>query len=413
MKCLRRISGGLAVAILVIAIIGNFYSAITIISMTQSHPAQLPIPAYLNMALWHEAQKLTDQQYANTNKETDATTPHDHQEVSQKLLQFTQGMHRYNRSLYQRSLPTPDVIWKKGSCTLVDYAPNQPSCPIVLFVPSLINRSYILDITQKRSILRYLAQQDLHPILLDWGDPGPEEFGLSVNEYVTHRLDEALSFVSNTRQPIILAGYCMGGLMALASAIRNPDIVHGLSLLATPWDFQAKGFIQLPLQDQQAQWLAHILDYTGFIPKEMVQTLFTMLHPAMFASIYDKFSSQQDYHSESFMTIEHWINDGVAVTSHAIKQCVMDFGKENQLLHHAWDIHETIIDPSSFTRTSFTISPTQDTIVPPASMKPLIEALPNNTVLRPNTGHIGMVVGKEARNTIWEPFATWVKHITR
>jgi pimeloyl-ACP methyl ester carboxylesterase len=34
-------------------------------------------------------------------------------------------------------------------------------------------------------------------------------------------------------------GYCMGGLLCIAAALRRPEQVAALGLITTPWDFHA------------------------------------------------------------------------------------------------------------------------------------------------------------------------------
>ena len=85
-------------------------------------------------------------------------------------------------------------------------------------------------------MLRFLAGAGLRPLLLDWGWPGEVERGFTLTDYMAGRLERALVAVG---APVVLAGYCMGGLLAMAAAQRRPEQVRALALLATPWDFHA------------------------------------------------------------------------------------------------------------------------------------------------------------------------------
>ena len=85
-------------------------------------------------------------------------------------------------------------------------------------------------------MLRWLAAHGVHPYLLDWGWPGEVERSFSLTDYIAGRLERAIAAMPG---PVVLAGYCMGGLLALAAALRLPDKVSALALLATPWDFHA------------------------------------------------------------------------------------------------------------------------------------------------------------------------------
>src|SRR5260370_25902432 len=68
---------------------------------------------------------------------------------------FLRGLERYRRHPYRRALVDPPVLWRDGSSRLVDYRPTG-GAP-VLVVPSLVNRAYILDLAEGKSLLRYLA----------------------------------------------------------------------------------------------------------------------------------------------------------------------------------------------------------------------------------------------------------------
>ncbi len=143
------------------------------------------------------------------------------------------GIAAYRRHPYQRDLPDPPAIWQEGDSRLLDYGGAGPT---VLVVPSLINRAYVLDLAPGRSMLRHLAAGGVRPVLLDWGWPGPQERHFTLTDYIAGRLDRALSAIAG---PVTLVGYCMGGLLTLALALRRPDVVRSLVLLATPWEFHA------------------------------------------------------------------------------------------------------------------------------------------------------------------------------
>ena len=61
-----------------------------------------------------------------------------------------------------------------------------------MFVPSLVNRAYVLDLAPGRSMLRWLAERGIRPVLLDWGWPGAAERSFTLTDYVAGRLERAL-----------------------------------------------------------------------------------------------------------------------------------------------------------------------------------------------------------------------------
>src|SRR5205823_1248114 len=106
--------------------------------------------------------------------------------------------------------------------------------PAVLVVPSLINRYYVLDLLPEQSFLCHLAASGLRPFVVDWGEPGAAERDFTLSDYIAGPLDRVLTKARDlTRGPVTIIGYCMGGLLALALALRRPS------------DTAARGFVAL------------------------------------------------------------------------------------------------------------------------------------------------------------------------
>ena len=95
---------------------------------------------------------------------------------------FLDGVLAYRCHPYRRTLVDPPELWREGSTRLLDFG-REGATP-VLVVPSLVNRSYVLDLMPERSLLRAWASQGLRPLLVDWGRPGPQEQGFDLTGYV-------------------------------------------------------------------------------------------------------------------------------------------------------------------------------------------------------------------------------------
>ncbi|MBC7135574.1 MAG: alpha/beta hydrolase, partial [Oceanibaculum nanhaiense] len=98
---------------------------------------------------------------------------------------FLDGILRYRRHPYRRDLPAARLAWQDGTTRLLAYAPKRRRTGRpVLVVPSLINRAYILDLTEQRSFMRDLAARGFRPYLVDWGQPGDAERGFTLTDYI-------------------------------------------------------------------------------------------------------------------------------------------------------------------------------------------------------------------------------------
>ncbi|MDE2007292.1 MAG: alpha/beta fold hydrolase, partial [Rhodospirillales bacterium] len=213
------------------------------------------------------------------------------------------GIAAYRRHPYARDLQDPPALWREGDSRLLDYATGGTG-PAVLFVPSLVNRAYVLDLAPGRSMLRWLAGQGFRPMLLDWGWPGPAERGFTLTDYIAGRLERALA--AAVEGPVVLAGYCMGGLLALAAALRRPDMVRGLALLATPWDFHAAGDGAGERIAGLVSLLEPALALHAALPIDALQMLFALLDPFGVAEKYRAFArlDQAGARAELFVALE-------------------------------------------------------------------------------------------------------------
>ncbi len=320
------------------------------------------------------------------------------------------GLAAYRTHPHQRRLPEPPVIWAEGGSRLLDYAPGGAG-PVVLFVPSLVNKASVLDLDEGASLLRWLAGQGVRPLLLDWGWPGPEERRFDLTAYVAGRLERALMALPlRPLGPVVLAGYCMGGLLALAAAQRRPDRVRALALLATPWDFHAES----PANARALAALLPVLEPAmaplDALPVEALQMLFAMQDPFAITEKFRRFSRlpTDAPAARRFVALEDWLNDGIPLAAPVAREALAGWYGGNSPARGAWRIAGQVVDPAGLAMPAFCAIPARDRIVPPASAEALAAALPGAQLHRAAAGHIGMVVGSGAEAALWRPLHQWL-----
>jgi poly(3-hydroxyalkanoate) synthetase len=312
------------------------------------------------------------------------------------------GIAAYRRHPYRRDVTDPPAIWSEGGSRLLDYGPA--GTPPVLFVPSLVNRAYVLDLTRGHSMLRFLSAGGVRPLLLDWGWPDPAAASFTLTDYIAGRLERAIAAVG---APVTLAGYCMGGLMAAAAAARRPDLIRRLALLATPWDFWSEGGDDARRLGASLPLLAPALSL-GTLPVDALQVLFSLLEPGSVAAKYRGFASQiQDSKRASmFVAVEDWLNDGIPLAAPVAREVIGGwYGANAPALGH-WRIAGAPVLPPALP--AFVAIPARDRIVPPGSALALAQAIPGAIVVRPQAGHVGMVAGSGATAALWEPLLSWL-----
>lgn len=316
------------------------------------------------------------------------------------------GIAAYRRHPYARDLPDPPTIWTEGGSRVMDYGTG--SGVPVLFVPSLVNRAYVLDLMPGHSMLRWLAGQGIRPLLLDWGWPGEVERRFTLTDYVAGRLERALAFLAPERP--VLAGYCMGGNLTLAAAGRVGASLRGLALLATPWDFHAGTDGRGALLAALLPALEPVMSLGEALPVDALQMLFALLDPMGVGEKYRQFGrlAQDSDRARLFVALEDWLNDGIPLAAPVARECLRDWYGANLPPRGEWRIAGAVVEPGAVSVPTLVAVPARDRIVPPESARPLAGRIQGAALLEPAAGHIGMVAGGAAERVLWRPLRDWV-----
>lgn len=314
------------------------------------------------------------------------------------------GIAAYRRHPTQRTLIDPPAIWTEGEARLLDFNPG--GSPTVLFVPSLVNRAYVLDLAPGRSMMRWLADAGVRPLLLDWGWPGAVERRYTLTDVIAGPMERSLAVAAKTA-PAVLAGYCMGGLLTLALALRRPEHVRALALLATPWSFlPGPVAAQLPL-------LEPALTLTGTLPVDALQALFAAVEPGSVAAKFRRFATldPDSPAAHDFVILEDWLNDGVPLAAPIAREVLGEWYGHDTPGRGLWRVAGEPIRPENLRIPTWIAAPQRDRIVPPESALPLASLVPDAVLHRPPSGHIGMTAGPRARDALWMPMLTWLRSL--
>ena len=292
-----------------------------------------------------------------------------------------------------------------GSVRLLDCGGDGPP---VLFVPSLVNPSHILDLDKGRSLVRGMRKAGVHCYLLDWGMPDDEERGFDIDAYVTRRL---LPLIKHFNQPVALVGYCLGGTLCVAAAALLPAAIRALVTLAAPWSFSA-----YPAQQRQALaafWGAvrPMAGPLGVLPMEMLQPAFWSLDPEGMAEKFLRFARlpPDSLAAQRFVMLEDWANSGPPLALPAAEQCFDRFFGCDEPGRMLWQIERTRIAPHSYSGPSLVVAASMDKLVPADVSAQLAQTLPLADQLTLGMGHVGMIIGSSAKSQLWAPMRHWLR----
>lgn len=328
-------------------------------------------------------------------------------EMAGGLSKMLQGIQLYHAHPYRPSQEELPIVWRSGTVTLRRCGQG----PAVFLVPSLINRSGILDLRAERSLARWLSQRGHAVYLMDWGDAAQDPQQNSMDALVLERLVPALEFAAQEEGGKVAAlGYCMGGTILLAAAMHT-DVINKFVMLAAPWDFHAGQHALLDRMKFWAPGAAPFIQGGQPLPVEGIQTLFASLDPNQSARKFAGFvdMDQDSEEARMFVAVEDWLNDGTALPSEVARVCIEDWFFANQPAKGQWIVRGKAVDPAQIAAPMLVVSSKKDRLVEYESAAALKGSAQKAEILNPGCGHIGMIAGKRSVEDVWQPIANFLK----
>jgi poly[(R)-3-hydroxyalkanoate] polymerase subunit PhaC len=280
-----------------------------------------------------------------------------------------------------------------GGAALRDHGGS--GAPVVL-VPSLINPPNILDLDDDASLAASLAAGGRRVLLLDWG-PAADRANLSIGEHVEQLLVPLLGALG---EQSALAGYCLGGTMAIAAA--NAAKVERVATLAAPWQFSAYPEASRAALTDLWNGVHAAADSFGRLPMEVLQAAFWALDPERTVAKFAHFAKLDPDSAEArrFVTLEDWANEGEPLPLPAARELIEDMFGADLPGSGRWIVGgRAMSDTLDVPALHFTAA--EDRIAPAATAPAgASQAVPS--------GHVGMIVGRKARETLHAPLARWL-----
>jgi polyhydroxyalkanoate synthase len=309
------------------------------------------------------------------------------------------------------------TVWRRNKARLYRYearGERRHATPI-LFVYALINKPYILDLQPGQSLIEFLVDQGYDVYLLDWGTPGEEDGDATLADLVTGLMPSAVKAALRTSgvERLTLFGYCQGGtLAAMYAALDEGRTLANLVLLTTPVDFAEAGLY--------SRWLdpAHfdvdrLANGMKLVPAEMMDFGAKLLKPVQ-NWVTPTVRVLENLEDEDFVTnwraMNGWVSDGIPMPSGVYRQWVRDFYQQNLLVKGEVRLGAHRVDLGRITCPLLVVHATLDHIVSTCQSTVVADRVSSQdvTVLPVKAGHVGVVVGKRAREEFFPALDTWL-----
>lgn len=185
-----------------------------------------------------------------------------------------------------------NVVYENDLFQLIHYQPKtakQFKRPM-LIAPPAINKYYILDLTEKKSVVRHLLEQGHSVFLMSWRNFDMDTAHITWDDMVQDGIINAIGIVRALTKETTLncVGFCIGGtLLSSALAVlaaRGDTDFASLTLLTTFLDYVDTGPIDVFVDEEMVQYRERTIGgqqggYPGLFRGEDMGNTFSLLRP--------------------------------------------------------------------------------------------------------------------------------------
>lgn len=191
------------------------------------------------------------------------------------------------------------VLYQNDLMQLIYYHPMKEKvfqAPL-LIIPPWINKYYILDLTEKNSLVRWALEQGHQVFMVSWVNPDEKLSQKSFEDYMQEGPLEALKTIKEYFDVpgVNVLGYCLGGtLLACTLAYlskKGSDFlpIQSATLMTTLIDFQEAGDLGIFIEEGILDALETQMKKKGYLEGEILWSTFNFLKSQdLFWSFFEK-----------------------------------------------------------------------------------------------------------------------------
>ncbi|HEY3198842.1 MAG TPA: class III poly(R)-hydroxyalkanoic acid synthase subunit PhaC [Nitrospirales bacterium] len=343
-------------------------------------------------------------------------------DINQKVLKGIENLSRIRAEDIQVGVSPKEEIYREDNLVLYHFTPmvDQPFRVPVLIVYALVNRPYMVDLQEDRSLVRNLLKQGMDVYLIDWGYPARADRFLTLDDYINGYIDNCVDVVRERHgaEGINILSVCQGGTFSLCYTALHPDKVKNLITMVTPVDFHVQEGVPNLWAGcnggSQTLNIDGLVDAFGNIPGEFMNLGFLMLKPfqlgvGKYVEMIDILDNEEKL--RNFLRMEEWIFDSPDQAGEAYRQFMKDFYQGNKLIKKEVKIGGKLVDLSKIKVPVLNVYAEQDHLVPPPSSIALGQYIGSSdyTLKSFPVGHIGMYVSGKVQRDLPPMIVQWLK----
>jgi polyhydroxyalkanoate synthase len=350
----------------------------------------------------------------------DATN--DYVDITKKLVKGLDNLSRLQEKDIEVGVSEKEIVYQEDKVILYHFKPQveQPFAVPLLMVYALVNRPFMVDLQEGRSLVANLLKLGLDVYLIDWGYPSRSDRWLTLDDYLNGYVNNCVDFIRKKHglDKINLLGICQGGTFSLCYSSIYLEKVKNLITMVAPIDFRMTNSL-LNMRGgctlgKEALDIDLMVDALGNIPGDFLNLEFLMLKPMQLGyQKYLDFPEIMDSEDKllNFMRMEKWIFDSPDQAGEAYRQFMKDFYQENKLIKGEVKIGDKSVNLANLTMPILNLYAEKDHLVPPESSLALEQYITTKdyTVKSFPVGHIGMYVSGKVQRDLPPTIVDWLK----
>ena len=306
-------------------------------------------------------------------------------------------------------------VWRDGKVVLYRFIGDKaPTARVPLLLSyALVNRPYMVDLQEDRSLVKGLLARGEDVYIIDWGYPDRSDRFLTLEDYIERYLGGAVDHLrrSHGLDAINLLGICQGGTFALCYASLHPDKVRNLITMVTPVDFHTD-------DNMLSHWTREMdvdlfVDTLGNVPADLMNFCYLTLKPwrnfvQKYVGLVDILDDRKAV--EDFLRMEKWIFDSPDQAGEAFRQFVKQFYQGNGFVNGGITIGEREVHLGLVEMPVLNVYAENDHLVPPSASVPLKDLVGSEdyTEVSFRGGHIGIYVSGRAQKQVPSAIHDWL-----
>jgi polyhydroxyalkanoate synthase len=308
-----------------------------------------------------------------------------------------------------------EEVWRDGKVVLYRFiGQTAPTATVPLLITyALVNRPYMVDLQEDRSLVKGLLAQGQDVYLIDWGYPDRSDRFLLLDDYVNRFIDGAIDHLRQASHvdAINVLGICQGGALSLCHAALHPHKLRNLITMVTPVDFHTA-------DNMLSNWVRNVdvdllVDTLGNVPADLMNLSYLMLKP--FRLNVQKYVGLLDILDDSravqdFLRMEKWIFDSPDQVGEAFRQFIQQFYQGNGFIEGGIVLDGEAVDLSKVSMPVLNIYAEQDHLVPPDASRALrgLVGTHDYSEVGFRGGHIGIYVSSRAQREVPTAISSWL-----